>query len=472
MSVRAGEILHVAGNNVIDRIQSAGLGNVQVPIERILEVGNRETVDKVPGEPDFTFSMESLDVSVELLAFLSGQVSGSGSASVAETLADGTSFDWLDVAGRAVNITSPWKDPATGSAGVVEAGHLIPGYYVTRLAYRYGVTDNASQSVDLSGGAFFYGEFAPTEAFFTGDGATDAFVTPNNAVGYRKGGADGSTFKSVFGVIVDGTLQTEDVDYVVTPGTVGAGARTVTFTVAPANGADVRVCYFTNAAKAFPQSVHASTLVKPGAVRGRNIRIVVEGDRIGGVQSFELDATCTGTLEREMGTEDVVGYSLTETTRLGHHHDPRQGQGRVLRLPLAGHGGRALRGLRLVQPEHGRTRSADREPQEPRHAAEDDLRVRRAVPAARHPGARQPADRLRDHVGVEARQLPGVQGRQALAHPDIGPGHSPGPHDGIVAPVGVGAGNRQSNGPLPGPFAHREGDKDMTTAVAPPRTKP
>jgi hypothetical protein len=273
MSVQAGEILHVAGNNVIDRIQSAGLGNVQVPIERILEVGNRETVDKIPGEPDFTFSMESLDVSVELLAFLSGQVSGSGSASVAESLADGTSFDWLDVAGRAVNITSPWKDPATGSAGVVEAGHLIPGYYVTRLAYRYGVTDNASQSVDLSGGAFFYGEFAPTEAFFTGDGATDAFVTPNNAVGYRKGGADGSTFKSVFGVIVDGTLQTEDVDYVVTPGTVGAGARTITFTTAPATGADVRVCYFTNAAKAFPQSVHASTLVKPGAVRGRNIRI-------------------------------------------------------------------------------------------------------------------------------------------------------------------------------------------------------
>jgi hypothetical protein len=317
MSVRAGEILHVAGNNVIDRIQSAGLGNVQVPIERILEVGNRETVDKIPGEPDFTFSMESLDVSVELLAFLSGQVSGSGSASVAESLADGTSFDWLDVAGRAVNITSPWKDPATGSAGVVEAGHLIPGYYVTRLAYRYGVTDNASQSVDLSGGAFFYGEFAPTEAFFTGDGATDAFVTPNNAVGYRKGGADGSTFKSVFGVIVDGTLQTEDVDYVVTPGTVGAGARTITFTVAPATGADVRVCYFTNAAKAFPQSVHASTLVKPGAVRGRNIRIVVEGDRIGGVQSFELDATCTGTLEREMGTEDVVGYSLTETNASG-----------------------------------------------------------------------------------------------------------------------------------------------------------
>ncbi|MDQ1584483.1 MAG: hypothetical protein QOF36_2537 [Microbacteriaceae bacterium] len=319
MSVRAGEILHVAGNNVIDRIQSAGLGNVQVPIERILEVGNRETVDKVPGEPDFTFSLESLDVSVELLAFLSGRVSAaaSGSASVAETVADGTEFDWLDVAGRAINIASPWKDPSTGSAGVVEAGHLIPGYYVTRMAYRYGVTDNATQSVDLSGGAFFYGEFAPTEAFFTGDGATDDFVTPNNAVGYRKGGADGTTFKSVFGVIVDGTLQTEDVDYTVTPTTVGAGARTVTFTNPPANGADVRLCYFTNAAKAFPQTVHASTLVKPGAVRGRNIKILVNGDRIGGVQSFELDATCTGTLEREMGTEDVVGYTLTETNANG-----------------------------------------------------------------------------------------------------------------------------------------------------------
>jgi hypothetical protein len=59
MSVHAGDILHVGGNNVIDRIQSAGLGDVNLPIETIREVGNREVVDKVTGEPDFTFTLES-----------------------------------------------------------------------------------------------------------------------------------------------------------------------------------------------------------------------------------------------------------------------------------------------------------------------------------------------------------------------------------------------------------------------------
>jgi hypothetical protein len=47
MSVHAGDILTVGGNNVIDRIQSAGLGDVRLPIETIREVGNREVVDKV-----------------------------------------------------------------------------------------------------------------------------------------------------------------------------------------------------------------------------------------------------------------------------------------------------------------------------------------------------------------------------------------------------------------------------------------
>ena len=68
MSVHAGSILTVGGNNVIDRIQSAGLGDVRLPVETIREVGNRLVVDKVPTEPDFTFTMESWDVSTDMMA--------------------------------------------------------------------------------------------------------------------------------------------------------------------------------------------------------------------------------------------------------------------------------------------------------------------------------------------------------------------------------------------------------------------
>jgi hypothetical protein len=63
--------------------------------------------------------------------------------------------------------------------------------------------------------------------------------------------------------------------------------------------------------------VHASTVVKPGAVRGRNIRILVNGSRIGGVQSAELEATVEGEVERELGTEDIVGFSVTGTDATG-----------------------------------------------------------------------------------------------------------------------------------------------------------
>jgi hypothetical protein len=319
MSVHAGEILHVGGNNVIDRIQSAGLGDVRLPIETIREVGNREVVDKIPGEPDFTFTLESYDVSTDLMAFLTGAAPGtSGSSAGAAGASDpeGTEYDWLDCV--FVNIPSPWKDPDSGSSGVVEAGHLVPGYYPTSLRYRFGVTDNATQEVELGGGAFYYAEAAPIEQFETGNGATKNFATDNPAIQYRRGGKDGTTFRSIFGVLVNGQLQTEEVDYEVEGGAADPGSTaTVKFTTAPENEADIRFCYFTSAAQAYPQGIHASVIVKPGAVRGRNIKVLIDGVRVGGIQSAELQASVEGEVERELGTEEIVGRSVTGTDTTG-----------------------------------------------------------------------------------------------------------------------------------------------------------
>lgn len=315
MSVHAGSLIHVGGNAVLDRIQSAGLGDVRVPIETIREVGNRETVDKVAGEPDFTFSMESFDVSTDMIAFLQGKVAASAAGSrPGSNDPDGTEYDWLDC--KFVNIASPWKNAATGSAGTVQAGHLIPGFYARRVRYRYGATENAVQEAELAGGSFYYAEFAPVEKHYTGTGAQTAFATTDVVKRHRIGGAGGTTFKLVFGVLVDGQLQTEGVDYTVA-GADGAIA-TVNFTAAPANGAHVTVSHFTSAAKSFPQTVHASTLVKPGAVRGRNIKVFLGSggarERLGGIQTFELEATIEGEVERELGTEDIVGFSATGST--------------------------------------------------------------------------------------------------------------------------------------------------------------
>jgi hypothetical protein len=316
MSVHAGSIITVAGANVIDRIQSAGLGDVNVPVETIREVGNRLVVDKVPTEPDFTFTMESYDVSTDLLAWLTGKTGAQASGSPPGAGdPDGTAYAWEDC--KPVNICSPWKDPNTGSAGVIQAGHLVPAYYATRLTYRFGATDFATQTAELGGGSFYYGPGAPVEAFATGDGAQTAYASPDPTIQHRIGGAGGTTFRNVFGVIVANQPQIEDVDFTVTGG--NGTPATIHFTVAPATGALVKFAYFTSAAKSYPQTVHAATIVKPGAVRGRNIQIFLGADRqrMGSVQTFELEATVDSEIEREIGNEDPVGRTINGTDTTG-----------------------------------------------------------------------------------------------------------------------------------------------------------
>ena len=311
MSVHAGSILTVGGNNVIDRIQSAGLGDATVPVETIREVGNMLVVDKVPGEPDFTFTMESLDVSTDIMALLCGKVGAQAEPAGAPGSADavGTEYKWQD-AGY-VNITSPWKDPINDAAGTIVAGHLIPAYFPTRVRYAFGVTDFATQTVELGGGAFYYGKAAPVEEYADGDGTQTAFVTTDATVQHRLGGGAGTTFRNVFGVIVGGVPQIEGVDYTVA---VAAGIATITFAVAPPAAALVRYSYFTAAAKTYPQAVHASTITKPGAVRGRNIVVMlgtgVARQRLASAQSFELEATVDTEVERELGSEDPVGRTV------------------------------------------------------------------------------------------------------------------------------------------------------------------
>ncbi|GAC1522435.1 MAG: hypothetical protein NVS3B1_07810 [Marmoricola sp.] len=319
MSVQAGSILHVAGRTVIQRIQTAGLGAIRIPIETVREVGNLAVVDKVPQEPEFTFTMESLDVSTELEAMLHGNVAASGFASgaaVGLSDPDGTQYDWAGIV--PINIVSPWKDPATASAGVVAAGHLIPSYFPTRIRYRFGVTENASQTVELGGGSFYYGRFAPIEEVFAGTGAQTAFVTTNPAVEYRKGGVLGTQFRMVFGVLVNGQYQIEGQDYTITGGgnAAAAATATVTFTIAPPAGAVIKLAYFTTAVQAYPDTIHASAITVPGAVRGRNIAVSIapigssNWVRLHNVQTVELEATVQTQVERELSNDTDIGRSI------------------------------------------------------------------------------------------------------------------------------------------------------------------
>lgn len=319
MSINAGNILHVAGNNVIDRIQSAGLTNPNQGTQTIREVGQMQVVDKIPGEPEFTFSMETLDVSTDLMAFLTGKFGAQAEPAGAPGAADaaGTEYKWDNV--RPVNIISPWKDPNADLAGNILSGHIIPAYWPTSMRLRMGAQENYSQTVELAGGQYYYGPGAPVEEVAVGDGVIAAFTTSEGTTQHRIGGGGGTTFRQVFGVFVNAVPQVEGIDYAVTGGN-GAPA-TITFNVAPANGAQVRFTYFTIVAKTFAPAVHASALVKPGAVRGRNIPVFLgtggARQRIGLVQTAEINATIQGAAEYEMGTEGSVSRTETGTDCTG-----------------------------------------------------------------------------------------------------------------------------------------------------------
>lgn len=323
MSIRAGSIVTVAGRNVVDRLQSAGLGNAQVPIETIREIGNDLVVDKVPGEPDFTFAMSSWDVSTDMIAFLQGKIGNpAANQPPGYTDADHTEYKWENC--QFVNITSPWKRNTGSAGGNIAGGLLIPAYYPTRLRYRLGVTENATQEVELAGGSYYYAATPPVEEVAAGTGSKVAFVTSENARAFRLGGSTGTTWQRVFGVLLDGVLQTKGVDYVESisgADTGAAAATTITFAVAPANLAQVRYVYFTETAKAYAQALNADATVKPGAVRGRDITILLGPDgsqvRFAGVQTFEMDATTEGSVDREMGNPDPTGRDVTGTDVTG-----------------------------------------------------------------------------------------------------------------------------------------------------------
>lgn len=318
MAVRAGQILHLGGDQtVIDRLQSAGLGDINIGVDQIREVGNPNTVDKIQQDPDFTFSMESFDTSTEIEALLAGVVDGG------PALPDGTMWRFSDL--KCIHITSPWKDEASGSAGVIDSGVLLPSYYVSRASYRFGVNDNAGETFELAGSQVYMAEYNPTIEVVTGNGTASAFTLAASAVRHRVGGYESEEVQYLHGVIVDSEVMIEGADFTVTHASSAATTGvTVNFTTAPANGADIQFAYFDTTTPAYPvnTTTHTSPTVKPAAVRGRDIKVNLHvpagGSQasgsvtLNGVQSATVEGTRTTEQEREMGTLLPISRTITQ----------------------------------------------------------------------------------------------------------------------------------------------------------------
>lgn len=285
MAIKSAQILHDANGFVVDRIQTGGVSNFNIPQEKVYEVGNYQAVATVRDIPELSFEVESTDVSTEFEALLIGQDPTS--------LVDGDEIDFLET--MPIDIISPFK-AGNGAFNVIE-GIAIPYLTLETATYRFGVRQNATQNFTLRGDSVYY---IPGSPYFQEISLVNNTLTYNfshTAIKYVESGDDlyalsacvknpsTSAYRRLFysASSADGytnssttiTLNTDWYDEGYTKLHVTFGSTTVA---------------------TYDQTVHQDSSVKPAAVRAKDICVYVYDSNLAtpalarwsGVQSFEV----------------------------------------------------------------------------------------------------------------------------------------------------------------------------------------
>jgi hypothetical protein len=308
MAIKAGQIIHDAYGFVIDRIQTGGVNNLNIPEEKINELGNFNTVATIRDIPDLSFDLESFDVSAELEALLT--------FSDPAAAVNGDGYDLAD--SIPLDIISPIKDGwniYTASRGVI-----VPYLTLESSSYKFDVRNNSTQQHTLRGDSYFYVDGAPYYQEFNGDGVTGTFNLAHTAIPYLYSGATRYVLECCV-VYSDGTYRRLFLGehYTNTP---------TSFTVldpaanAPI-GSTVKVSYGSATAAQYPQTVHQGVSVKPAALKGKDIDVYV-GDtaatptftRWTSVQSCNVDWKVTLDKDEEFGNSQYVAqdHDVPEVT--------------------------------------------------------------------------------------------------------------------------------------------------------------
>ncbi len=261
MAIKSGQILHVANDvTLVERLQTGGPGSLNIPKERIYELGNYQSVATIRDTPDLQYSLESLDTTCALEAMLTRLPLASAS------------FDLG--ACRPLDLATPLKPGKNAPAPFTVVQSVgIPYLYPESLSYRFGLRDNASQTVSLRGDSIFYCPGVVYVQTTTAGVAAGGTIATTNPAGLY---TDSSGARRVLSVEVDDDRLSYGPDYsVASAGSTAFETATVTFTRAVTAGKQIRIMYFSNTSRDWPQTVHTSAAVKPAALRGRDIDIYV-----------------------------------------------------------------------------------------------------------------------------------------------------------------------------------------------------
>ena len=302
MAIKAGELIHVGNMVLIDRIQTGGPGDLNIPTERIEELGNYESVATIRDIPDLSFTLESLDASAELEAMLLGRDF--------ETDTDGQ--EYVISRARAVDVVSQFKaGKYADNPFDVVASVALPYLALESLSYSFGVQDNASQSATLRGDSVFYaGASAYVQEFEGTDTPEQELVLDNEAIPYNGDNIAGTRY--ALGVFLVGSQRrlVAQVDY-----TEQTDAGVTTITLNDATDEQIRVVYQSAAVAEYPQASHAAaSATRPAALKGRDIEIRVGGsavtDRWSSVQSVTVDWRVQIERDEELGNQQVVSQDF------------------------------------------------------------------------------------------------------------------------------------------------------------------
>src|SRR5215212_585406 len=304
MAIKSGSILHVGNDSVlVERLQTGGPGQLNSPKDKIYELGNYESVGIIRDTPDLQYSLESLDVSCDLEALLT-RLATSASA-----------FDLSTC--KPLDLGTPWAPGKDAAAPYTTTKSVaIPYLYPEQISYRFGLKENAQQTVQLRGDSIYYNPgVSYVQTSTAGVAAAGTIVTAHPAGVYT----DSNGPRRVLAVEVGNDRLSPGQDYTVTT---AAGTdwevATVHFVNAVASGVQIRIVYFSNTTRDYIQSVHTLPAVKPAAIRGRDIQVYVGGydpddipgsqvNRWGTVQSANVDWRVQIQPDEEFGNYERYG---------------------------------------------------------------------------------------------------------------------------------------------------------------------
>lgn len=298
MAVKAGQILHTGNGFLVDRIQSAGVGSVNVNTERIEELGNYNAIATLRDTPDLSFEMETFDMSTELHELLFGALPGDAAGTIYSP----------EIDLRPIDVTSPFK--GKGTFDVVRS-LAIPYLDVESMAWSFSVDNPASLTVGLRGDSIFY---------IPGDVYREQFDGVPTALTF--GGGTGGVAGPVLKTVIDGVdrfalgvMQYTDatgtfrrlrlgVDYTET-------STVVTLLVAPAAADSTWVTYGHATLSTYGSGVHkAVATATPAAVKGRNIEVSIAGSEWFGIQTASVEWRATLERDEELNNPNIVSQDF------------------------------------------------------------------------------------------------------------------------------------------------------------------